>query len=176
MGMQRNYRVLICTGHGLQCLLTEGIDTCLGLPRLTALEQTAPWVLGAFDLRGELVPVVDLGVFSGGPAPLAAITDLVLVVLAGGFPLGLYSARPVRIEPSTSAWPTFAAAHSIDLSQLPLAAPANVAATSAERRLARFERRLTSQALRRLEQRARCYGEFAGSPQLQPVPTPALHG
>lgn len=186
MGMPRSYRALVHTGRGVRSSIAERIDTCVGLPRLTPLEQTAPWVLGAFDLRGDLVPVIGLGMLHGEPIPRAAATDLVLIVLAGGFPLALHSARPVRIEPippsDTLSGPGLAQAEQqspgglgcIELSRLPLAARNTAGHADAERRLAQFERRLCAQALIELEQRARRYGDFAGpSPAIPLTPTPA---
>lgn len=168
MGMQRSYRVLMHSARAVHPLVPDGIDTCLGLPRLTPLEQTAPWVLGAFDLRGELVPVVSLGVLTGERTPPAAATDLVLVVLAAGFPLGLYSPRPVCIEPLPAPRQGLARGArrqiGIDLSRLRLTATDKVKGPDAETRLARFERRLSASALARLELRARRYGDFAGAP------------
>lgn len=186
MGMPRSYRALVRTGRGVRGSIADRVDTCVGLPRLTPLEQTAPWVLGAFDLRGDLVPVIGLGVLHGEPIPRAAATDLVLIVLAGGFPLALHSARPVRIEPilpsDALSSPELAQAGQesgggigcIELSRLPLTARDSAGHTDAERRLAQFERQLSAQALRQLEQRARRYGDFAGpSPALPLTPTPA---
>lgn len=186
MGMQRSYRATVHTGRGVRGLIADRIDTCVGLPRLTPLEQTAPWVLGAFDLRGDLVPVIGLGVLHGEPVPWAAATDLVLVVVAAGFPLALHSARPVRIEPLSQSAPRWDRGHLqagasapgglgyMDLSQLALTARHVGGYADAERRLAQFEQRLSVQALNRLEQRARRYGDFAGpSPVASRTPTPA---
>jgi hypothetical protein len=186
MGMPRSYRALVHTGRGVRGSIADRVDTCVGLPRLTPLEQTAPWVLGAFDLRGDLVPVIGLGVLHGEPIPRAAATDLVLIVLAGGFPLALHSARPVRIEPmppsdalsnpglAQAGQQSAGALDCIELSRLPLTARDSAGHTDAERRLAQFERQLSAQALRQLEQRARRYGDFAGpSPALPLTPTPA---
>lgn len=186
MGMQRSYRALVHTGRGVRGVIADRIDTCVGLPRLTPLEQTTSWVLGAFDLRGDLVPVIGVGVLHGEPIPRAAATDLLLIVLARGFPLALHSARPVRIEPilrsDTLCGPGVARAQHqysggldcIELSRLPLTARNSVGQTDAERRLAQFERRLSARAISQLESRARRYGDFAGpSPAMPLTPTPA---
>jgi hypothetical protein len=155
-----SYRVLVRTAHGVRALLADGIDACLPLPRLTPLGQTASCVLGAFDLRGELVPVISIGLLLGEPSPRAAPTDLVLVVLAAGFPVGLYTPRPACIE----RLPVAAAPRrgEIALGDLHLTVAGPDAQAVAERRLARFERGLTPQALHRLGQRASRYGEFIG--------------
>lgn len=176
MCMRRSYRVLVRTARGVRVVVADAIDTCLGLPRLTPLEQTAPCVLGAFDLRGELVPVVSLGVLCGESAPLAAVSDLVLVVLAGGFPMGLHSPRPLCIEPCRAGSAGSPRPDAIELHRVRLTVAENAARPDAERRLARFERGLSTHSLNRLEQRARRYGDFAGAPPPRPpAPTPAQH-
>ncbi|WP_295543304.1 chemotaxis protein CheW [uncultured Thiohalocapsa sp.] len=186
MDLQRNCRVTVYTVRAVRSLIAEGVDTCLGLPRLTPLEQTAPWVLGAFELRGDLVPVVSLGVLRGEPIPSAAVTDLVLVVLSAGYPLGLHSTRPVRIESLAATNAGRNAGHArrsprrlvphpvglgyVDLSRLRLTGVDVAGRSDAEARLAQFERHLSAQALERLEQRTRRYaGDFAG-----PRPPPPL--
>lgn len=160
MSMQRRPCVLVHTPGGIAAVIPDGLDTCLALPRLTALEQTAPWVLGAFDLRGELVPVISVDVLCGERAPLAAATDLVLVASAGGFPLGIHSHRPLCIERLPPARIAARARRRIHLDRLCLTAASSAGA--AEARLARFERRLSRHALRHMELRARRYGDFAG--------------
>jgi hypothetical protein len=156
-----SYRVLVRTAHGVRALLADDIDDCLPLPRLTPLGETAGCVLGAFDLRGELVPVISLGLLAGERSPCAAPTDLVLVVFAASFPVGLYTPRPACIEwlPARSV----ARRDEIDLRDVRLTVAGPDGQRAAETRLARFERGLTPQALRRLEQRARRYGEFVRS-------------
>jgi hypothetical protein len=160
MSMQRRSCVLVHTAGGIVAVLLDGLDTCLALPRLTALEQTAPWVLGAFDLRGELVPVISIGLLCGERAPLAAATDLVLVASAAGYPVGIHSHRPVCIECLPPACIAARARRRIHLDRLCLTAASRTGA--AEMRLARFERRLSRQALGRMELRACRYGDFAG--------------
>lgn len=156
-----SYRVLVRTAHGVRALSADGIDACLPLPRLTPLGQTASYVLGAFDLRGELVPVISAGLLLGERSPCAAPTDLVLVVFAANFPVGVYTPHPPCIEwlPARGA----ARHREIDLRDVRLSVAGADGQRAAETRLARFEHGLTPQALRRLEQRARRYGEFVRS-------------
>jgi hypothetical protein len=145
----------------MRALLADGIDACLPLPRLTPLGQTAPCVLGAFDLRGELVPVISIGLLLGERSPRAAPTDLVLVALAAGFPVGLYTPRPVCVEWLRAR--REARHDEVDLGGLHLTVAGPGGQAVAETRLARFEHGLTAQALQRLEQRASRYGEFIGA-------------
>jgi hypothetical protein len=166
---------LVRTARSVQVLLPDAIDTCVGLPRLTPLGQTAPWVLGAFELHGELVPVISIDVWVGDTEPIAAPTDLVLVMRSGGFPVGVHASQPLCIEMLPPQRVAHARRRAIDLGQLRLTAAAPGDDTDDEARLARFERRLTKQALRRLEQRASHYGGFAGASAPAPTAAPARH-
>ena len=75
------------------------LRTCLSLPRLTALDDTAEYLLGAFDLRGELIPVVSPAVLFGAPLKPAATGDLLILVDAGDYPLALHADALLGIEP-----------------------------------------------------------------------------
>ena len=82
------------------------VREALRLPRLTALEETAPWVLGAFELRGELVPLVSPSLcLHHPPIPTARLSDLAVVADRDGHPLAFYAneittlAIPRRVLP-----------------------------------------------------------------------------
>ncbi len=106
IGQDQSERFLVFSLSGARYALPAGgVRESLWLPRLTALEETAPWVLGAFDLRGELVPLVSLEVCLGHPSPAAAPSDLAIVAEAGGQPLAIHAravnslSRPTRVLP-----------------------------------------------------------------------------
>jgi purine-binding chemotaxis protein CheW len=50
------------------------------LPELTPVEEAPPWVVGLFNLRGQMVPVVDLHLRFGHPARLYSPSDQVVVL------------------------------------------------------------------------------------------------
>jgi hypothetical protein len=152
---QRIDCVWIRTDGGRHAVWLDRVESCLALPRLTPLEQTAPWVLGAFDLHGELVPVISLELLLGRRAPAAASSDLVLVGRARGFLMGVRCIRPARIDLGDSERPR--PARIIDLNRVRLT---DALGGDSELRLAAFERRLSVPALRQLDRRAACYGEF----------------
>jgi hypothetical protein len=158
MGMHRTDRIHVRRVQGLCTLMLDGVIGCVGLPRLTPLEQTAPWVLGAFDLRGELVPVISIELLLGRRRPVASPADLVLVGRAAGFPLGVHTSGLVCIEAAAAGGTV--RGDVLDLNDIRLTDAGTGA--DAEARLADFERRLSEQALQRLEQRARRYGDFVG--------------
>ncbi len=74
------------------------LRTCLSLPRLTALDDTADYLMGAFDLRGELVPVVSPAVLIGAPLKPAATGDLLILVEAGDYPVALHADAVLGLE------------------------------------------------------------------------------
>jgi hypothetical protein len=152
--------------------------SCLSLPRLTALDDTPDYLVGAFDLRGELAPVVSLAVFSGKPLKPARSGDLIVVVDAGENPLAFHAdamlgIEPVRAEPWARVRETTDAAvlevvlsggHArlVDPTAIHLVMPAATPGSgSAEERLLAFERQLSANALSQLEERAERYRRFA---------------
>jgi hypothetical protein len=93
-------RFLVFTlGGDSYALAAPQVRECLSLPRLTVLDETAPWVIGAFDLRGELTPVVSVGAWCGAPLEAARRGDLVVVTKVDGHPLGLHADAVLGTEP-----------------------------------------------------------------------------
>lgn len=148
------------------------LHTCLSLPRLTPLDETPAYLVGAFDLRGELTPVVNLAVLSGSELQPAAIGDLLIVVDAGGYPLALHADTMLGLEPlCAQPWQRHAdagEARQINLSggRAQLIDPARISLVletdclterSADERLRHFERELDSADLALLETRAERY-------------------
>ncbi len=71
-------------------------------PALTPLPQAPPLIEGVGELRGRVVPIVDLGRALCG-VPVAEAESRVALVEAGGLVLGLRVGRDadvVRVEPS----------------------------------------------------------------------------
>ncbi|MEO7052854.1 MAG: chemotaxis protein CheW [Rhodanobacter sp.] len=68
-------------------LLLSGIDEInelLAVPTLTPVPGTQPWLLGVANVRGNLVPVVDIGRFLFGERTLSSDRSRLLVVRQGG--------------------------------------------------------------------------------------------
>jgi twitching motility protein PilI len=68
------------------------------VPALTAVPLTRPWYLGLANIRGNLVGVVDLGLYFGqadgaAPAPASGAARLVTFAPALGMPCALLAAR-----------------------------------------------------------------------------------
>ncbi|TVQ84712.1 MAG: chemotaxis protein CheW [Chromatiaceae bacterium] len=169
-------RFLVFTlAAGVYALRAGQVSDYLSLPRLTVLDETAAWVIGAFDLRGELVPVISLAVRLGQPMTPGSPADLVIITRVRGQPLGLHADALLGTEVAVAPGDDPAGNHApgpapplvtdlglpggraglVDPTQvrLAVAAPA-VGIPSPEARLAAFERRLNAAALAVLEQRA----------------------
>ncbi|MEA3640158.1 MAG: chemotaxis protein CheW [Lamprobacter sp.] len=172
--------VVFALGAQTYAVAAERLRTCLSLPRLTALEDTPPYLVGAFDLRGELAPVVSPPVLGGAPLQPAASGDVLIVVDAGGYPLGLHADTLLGIEPlCAQPWERCASsagvlqislsggqARLIDPSLIGLVAESSgwteqSATQSADERLQQFERELDAAALLLLETRAERYRSLA---------------
>jgi twitching motility protein PilI len=68
-------------------LLLSGIDEInelLAVPMLTPVPGTQPWLLGVANVRGNLVPVVDIGRFLFGERTQHSERSRLLVVRQGG--------------------------------------------------------------------------------------------
>jgi chemotaxis signal transduction protein len=83
--------LVFAAGEHRYALSADCVRETLSLPRLTALDDTPPWVLGAFDLRGELAPLVSIEVCLGAPTPSATAADLAIVTDMGGHPVALHA-------------------------------------------------------------------------------------
>ncbi len=152
------------------------LHTCLSLPRLTALDDTPHHLIGAFDLRGELTPVISPAALGGASLTPAATGDLLVVVDAEGHPLALHADTVLGIEPLRSRrWRSATEARSVsqvrlsggfarflDPTQIPLVVePGLRGESSAEARLRAFEHNLDAAALSLLEARAERYRGLA---------------
>lgn len=155
------------------------LRTCLSLPRLTALDDTADYLLGAFDLSGELVPVVSPAVLFGAPLKPAATGDLLILVEAGDYPMALHADAMLGLElVCAQAWERADRARTPMTAQIALSGgrarlidPALIRLVaeapgleSAEARLRAFEQRLDARALALLETRAERYRALGRAP------------
>jgi chemotaxis signal transduction protein len=179
--MQADLFVVFTHAGKSYALPAATVHSCLSLPRLTALDDTAPWVIGAFDLHGELTPVISIGAYPGAqPAP-AGRGDLVIVTVAGGHPLGLHADGLLGTEPAAAAGDAQAppdqgaATRRVLLAggraclvlpeRLPISASdAGSAGPRADLRLDRFEARLEAADLEVMERRAARYSGLVDVP------------
>lgn len=163
-------------GASVFALPAVRVHGLLSLPRLSPLDETAPWVIGGFDLHGALTPVVSLCTWLGEPLPRARPGDLVILTDVRGDPLGLHCDAVLGHEPALAPPVTAPSAMSAllggvatarvalpggsalapDPGRLPLAADPR-SSDRAEARLRAFEADLAAEDLAELAHRAHRY-------------------
>lgn len=76
---------LLFTHVGVRYVLNaDQVSEIVWLPELSAVPDASPWVIGAFNLRGRVVPVLDLSLcFGHGRAPLNFDNVVVVSEVAG---------------------------------------------------------------------------------------------
>jgi hypothetical protein len=169
-----HYLVLMLNGATFAVPATR-VQQCLSLPRLTALDDTAPWVVGAFDLHGDLMPVISLDVYLNGVMSAAQRGDLVVALKVSGHPVGLRADGVLGVEPAAPAVAVSAATVKFTLpgGDAWLIAPEHLSLSAsdagceesrAEERLRTFERALSAADLQVMEARAMRYSGLLAEP------------
>lgn len=67
----------------------EHVDEILRMVALTPVPEAPPWLSGVINLRGQVVPVVDLRMRLGLPRQVPGLSTPIMVVRAGGRVAGL---------------------------------------------------------------------------------------
>ena len=71
------------------CVLTTSIREIRGWSAVTPLPHTAPDTLGVMNLRGKVIPIIDLAAKLGMAAAVASERSAIVVAQAGGSTVGL---------------------------------------------------------------------------------------
>ncbi len=74
------------------------VSELMPLPRLTPLPAVKPWLMGIANVRGRLVPVIDLHEYLGMPTTLPVHQWRVLVVEEGDIVAGLVVEQSLGIQ------------------------------------------------------------------------------
>lgn len=74
------------------------VSELMPVPRLTSLPAVKPWIMGIANVRGRLVPVVDLHEYLGMPTTLPVHQWRVLVVEEGDIAAGLLVEQSLGIQ------------------------------------------------------------------------------
>ncbi|HCS92830.1 MAG: chemotaxis protein CheW [Thiohalocapsa sp. PB-PSB1] len=90
--------LIFATDAGRCALPIERVSETLPLPRLTPLEESQASVLGAFDLRGDLMPLVSMDIFLQQSMPIAAIDDLVIIAETARQPIAIHARRLLGLQ------------------------------------------------------------------------------
>jgi len=104
------------------------ISELLELPSYTKLPGVQPWVLGVANVRGRLLPLIDLAVFLGGRLNSSRKQHRVLVLEANG----LYSGVVVDAALGMQHFPV--SSYSQEMTELPEAAQAFVEGSYSQNR------------------------------------------
>lgn len=72
--------VLFCLGEQKYALPVEHVGEVVRMVALTEVPESPSWLLGAMNLRGRIVPVVDLRVRLGLSAPAPGLQSPILIV------------------------------------------------------------------------------------------------
>ena len=75
----------------------NGPDRHLLYDQLTAVPDAPPWLLGMLNLRGLVVPVVDLRLRLGLPTRSPDLSTPIVVITSRGRPLGLVADTVVEV-------------------------------------------------------------------------------
>jgi len=81
---------LIFSSSGLQLALEAAVvREIIRLPEITPLAETPPYLTGVINLRGHIIPVMDLNRRFGRPPPRYRLTDSIIVLALEDLRLGL---------------------------------------------------------------------------------------
>jgi len=84
-------------------LESDAVREMVWLPELSPLEEVPPKVVGAFNLRGQVIPVLDLALCFGHPPSPPGVSDAVIIITAGGIPLGIVAHELLDTTPIAAA-------------------------------------------------------------------------
>lgn len=117
--MDKTYLIFAYRGAHY-ALASDTVREMVWLPELSPLEEVPPNVVGAFNLRGQVIPVLDLALCFGHPPSRPGVSDAVIVIAIGGSAIGIVANELVD---ATSIAP--AAIEDARNFQEPLGAPAH---------------------------------------------------
>jgi purine-binding chemotaxis protein CheW len=84
-----DFQVLLCrVGPDLVGLVQSQLREVVPIPKLAPLPEAPPWVLGMLNLRGEILPVIDIRARLCGERRTPEISDHVVIADIDGRPAG----------------------------------------------------------------------------------------
>jgi purine-binding chemotaxis protein CheW len=81
--------LIFMVGQTRYGIAATAVQELFFLPDVTPLPNLPRWVIGVIDLRGDILPIVDLGVFLGQGAHPYHLSDSVIVLQLGDQSVGL---------------------------------------------------------------------------------------
>ncbi|MBI5816402.1 MAG: chemotaxis protein CheW [Nitrospinae bacterium] len=94
-----NSTYLIIDHHGvLYAVDARAVRELIWLPELTPAEEFPPFVPGIFNLRGKIVPVIDLDIRFGHTSGRYSISDVVVIIQIENSLVGLIVNEAIQVE------------------------------------------------------------------------------
>lgn len=90
--------LIFALGQTRYGIAATAIQELFFLPDITPLPNLPHWVLGVIDLRGDILPIVDLGLFLGQGSHAYHLSDSVIVLRVGGQTVGLLAEQTDDVE------------------------------------------------------------------------------
>jgi purine-binding chemotaxis protein CheW len=75
----------------------ENVERVVGIARLSPANDAQPWLRGLLDIRGEMIPVIDVGMRVGQPARVVELGDLIVICTLRGGRIGLWIAAVLGV-------------------------------------------------------------------------------
>ena len=76
----------------------EQVSELIPVPRITRVPGVKPWFLGIANLRGTVIPVIDLGAFPYGQTTAPTVGSRVVIVPAGDWFYGLLAGETIGMR------------------------------------------------------------------------------
>jgi purine-binding chemotaxis protein CheW len=89
VGMDKQYLFIFSIHNSLFAIDAMAVRETFGLPEIAPLEETPPYVVGVINLRGRIVPVIDLNIRFGRAPEKYHLTDGMIVVDVEGQAAGM---------------------------------------------------------------------------------------
>lgn len=81
----------------LYAVAVQAVNAIVWLPALTPLDETPPFQAGVFNLRGQIVPVIDLAVRLGHAPATYGVMDCVIVLAVGDRVFGVIANEVLEV-------------------------------------------------------------------------------
>ncbi len=90
--------VVVRVGERRAAFLCRDLDEVVPMARLATIPESAAWVAGVLNLRGAMLPVLDVLARCEGQGRRASVDDLILVASAQGRRVGLIVQEIVAVR------------------------------------------------------------------------------
>jgi purine-binding chemotaxis protein CheW len=89
VGIGKQYFFIFSLHNSLFAIDAMAVRETFRLPEITPIEETPPYIVGVVNLRGRIVPVIDLNIRFGRVPERYHLTDGIIIVEVEGQPAGI---------------------------------------------------------------------------------------